>query len=81
MNPLFGAHITVLDGRVPVKNEHMHLWKKYQGKVIEFKYSPDIQQNWKFFHLTVQCEMLRNIRAELGLNPNYNFHITVGRIE
>jgi hypothetical protein len=88
--PLWGSHITVCSGREEVKTEYQHNWKKYEGKVIEFEYSPEVYRNWNFFCIPVRSTFLEDLRDELGLPkiitrekhpvPGFNFHLTVGRI-
>ena len=78
--PMWGTHITVLDGRNEVQPEYHHLWKKYHGKIINFNYSPDVQQIHKFWVIPVKCKFLMNIRKELGIDDPYPLHITIGRI-
>lgn len=77
----WGAHITILDGRIPVKKEIKNqLWKKYQNQIIEFEYSPEMIKNiYYFWVMPVRCDLFSKIRQELGLNPNYHFHLTIGR--
>jgi hypothetical protein len=79
-NTAFLPHITIVDGKVKNDNQHP-AWKKYQGQIITFEYSVELEQHWKFWTLPVRSKALENIRSELGLNPNYNFHITFGRME
>ncbi len=75
--PIWKSHITVLRGEAPKKE---WLWKKYQGKEIEFSYSPDLRMSETYVWLPVYSPELEGIRAELGLRPQprVNFHITVG---
>lgn len=77
--PMWGAHVTVLDGRSHVRNRKD--WKKYDGENIDIYYSPHVEKRWKFWVLPVKCELFSEIRRELGLNSDYNFHITIGREE
>ncbi len=77
--PKWGAHITVLDGRYDIPEARQKFWKKYDKQTVEFEYSPRVQQIWKFFVLPVKCDLLEQIRTELGLQPK-PLHITVGRI-
>lgn len=79
--PMWGGHITILDGRTEVQPKYRSLWKAYQNQYIDFQYSPNVVQKWKFWVLPVRAPLFSRIRAELGLNPNYNFHITVGRMD
>jgi len=79
-NTAFLPHITIVDGKVKNDNQHP-MWKKFHGQVIDFEYSVDMEQHWKFWTLPVRSKKLEEIRQSLGLNPNYNFHITFGRME
>jgi len=64
-----------------------HLWNKYQGKKVEFYYEHpfwydigrDNKQPGYFFTVDVQSKQLMDIRLELGLKADWNFHITFGR--
>lgn len=77
--PMWGTHISVLDGRHQVPN--MNVWNKYNNQVIEFEYSNDIEQHWKFFVLPVRSEFLVNLIDELGVKHQKRLHITIGRID
>lgn len=77
--PAWRTHVSILSGREPVTSEYKHLWKKYENQWIDFEYSVEIEQHWKFFVLPVRCEKLDVIRSELGLS-HYPLHITVGRL-
>ena len=77
--PAWKPHVTILDGRREVPEEFRRLWKKYDGQVVSFEYGVDIQKVWKFWVLPVRCALFEKIREELGFNPDYPFHITVGR--
>lgn len=77
--PMWGAHVTVLDGRKEVAPDYRDRWGIHEGEKIEFEYSPNVQQIWKFWVLPVRSKRLEEIRAELGLAPTYRFHLTVGR--
>lgn len=73
-------HVTVLDGRNKVQPEYRQFWKKYEKKKIEFEYSVDIEQHWKFWTLPVRSETLLDIREELGFKRQCELHITIGRM-
>jgi hypothetical protein len=77
-NTAWYPHITVVDGKV--NSGRGSEWKKYQSAVIDFEYSAELEQHWKFWVLPVRSRQLEMIRHGLGLNPDYNFHITVGRM-
>lgn len=74
-------HITVLDGRKEVKPEFRHNWKKYEKVKVEFNYSVNVQQHWKFWTLPVYSPKIIEIRKELGFFDNYPLHITIGRMD
>lgn len=78
--PMWGGHITVLDGRTPLNDCQMKILEKLDGKRVSFEYSPDIQQHWKFFYLPVRSHELNQIRSDLGLTKSYRFHITIARL-
>lgn len=40
--PTWGAHMSIIRGEKPPKNK-MHLWKKYDGKIVQFKYSNNLR--------------------------------------
>ena len=82
----YPAHISVVRKEIP---KNIDLWEKYEGKEIEFFYSPIIQQNNIYYWLNVFSVPLEEIRLELGLvvdslffqPPNgfkKTFHITIG---
>lgn len=85
--PSWNAHISVIRGEKP-KPEVMHLWKKYQGQVVEFQYKHLPRQsgdttNWDrpghYWFVEVDCPFLLDIRKELLLPCKWNLHLTVGR--
>lgn len=89
--PMWGAHVTVLDGRNVVPADKHHLWKKYDGEMVEFEYSPAVYRTWKFWSIPARSTRLDEIREELGFPaydprlqdrvPGFNYHITVGRMD
>lgn len=78
--PAWRPHVTVLDGRIAVREEKHHLWKKYQGELITFEYNVNIEQHWKFWTLPVRSERLNEIREELGFARTDKLHLTIGRM-
>lgn len=91
--PSWDAHISIVRGERP-KPELIELWKKHQGKRVEFYYDHgnirvDRSQRrderaanavgGEYYFIDVQCPVLDEIRTELGLRTGYNFHFTVGR--
>lgn len=77
-HPVWRPHVTVLNGRQPVKREFIHNWKKYQGEKVFFKYAPEIELHWKFWTLPVHSPRLQEIRLELGFDIS-KLHLTIGR--
>ena len=79
--PSWDAHISIIRGEKPDADK-MHLWKKYEGKLVKFEYSPVIRQadnKPEFWFIDVRCPMLKTIRDEFGKPSNWRGHITVGR--
>ena len=85
--PSWGAHVSVIRGEQPTPDK-MHLWKKYHGEQVEFKYSHNVRQSgdttgdrpgW-FFFVEVDCPRLLEIRRELNRPTNWKLHMTIGRI-
>jgi hypothetical protein len=83
--PAWDAHISVVRGE-KLRPEFQHLWKKYQGKHVNFTYDhsyircePDPKQGGFFYWIDVDCPELSAMREEMGLPVGWRFHITVGR--
>lgn len=75
------THISILNGKKPVKDEYKEFWKKYDKNWITFEYSVNVEQHWKFWTLPVRSKQLESIRKELGFFDDYPLHITIGRME
>jgi hypothetical protein len=78
-----GAHITAIAGKYEIPdNDHKHLWNKYEGEEIDFKYNPEINTDGEYFWMEVECKRIEEIREELGLTPKiiHPWHLTVGNI-
>lgn len=75
--PIHGSHISIVRGEV-IPN--LNRWNAYQGQVIYFHYSNEIETNGKYWWLYVYSPCLVSIRHELGLDsqPEYDFHLTIG---
>lgn len=77
--PMYGPHVTIVRGdeRFP----QLQHWKKYEGKQLEIEYDPEsLSKTWAFWSIDVRKTIdLLFIRQELGLTPNHNFHLTIGR--
>jgi len=76
--PSWDAHISIIRSEMPMAGK-MHLWKKYEGRKVDFKYSNNVQQNGNFWFVEIDCPMLIDIRKEFGLPYNWKLHLTIGR--
>ena len=87
--PSWGAHVSIIRGEKP-REDLMHLWKKYDGKRIEFEYSVYPRYNGDtrvltnhtsvdFWYLDVHAPFLTDIRKELELPYDWKLHLTIGR--
>ena len=80
IRPAWQSHISVVRNEQPANPEH---WEKYAGHEIEFEYCTRVMGGGDYYWLDVVCDRLIKIREELGLppEPEYPFHLTVGRLE
>lgn len=81
--PAWDAHISVIRGEKP-KPELMHLWKKYHGQRVEFRYGLDTYKSEQadgkhFWLIDVECPIVGDIRKELERPYDWAPHITVAR--
>lgn len=78
--PAWNAHISIIRGEEPPKNK-LYLWKKYDGKEIQFEYSHFVKQAKKqqFWIVEVKCPLLEEIRNEFGFPSNWKQHLTIGK--
>lgn len=82
--PMYDSHISVIRGEEIINVQY---WGKLNNQEIEFEYDNYIFQNTIYFWLAVECNLLKNIRENLGLpslsditkSPcgNHDFHITI----
>jgi len=79
--PRAGSHITVVNGDVEKRQLDSDYWMKHAGKDIEFEYQSLIKSQSGFYWLTAHCEVLLDIREELGLKRYLKFplHLTLAR--
>lgn len=89
LEPAWGAHMSIIRGEKP-RPELMHLWKKYHGQEVEFKYSNNVRFSGDtgntpeekvgvYWFVDAVCDVGKTMRDELRLPSNWTFHITVGR--
>lgn len=76
--PVWRPHVTIVKGNEKIKNELS--WKKHDQVIIEYEYSPAIEKNFQFWTLPVRCDQMKELRRDLGLKPDFPFHITIGRL-
>jgi hypothetical protein len=76
------CHVTVVRNEEP-PDDKKDLWGKYEGEILEIRYSPEVHTNGLFYWLSVDCDRLYLLREELGLprQPEYPFHITIGNVK
>jgi hypothetical protein len=82
--PMYNTHISVIRSE-DIYN--LQYWGELNNVEIEFDYDNYIFQNSIYFWLAVECNLLKNIRENLGLPPlskitkspcgNHDFHITI----
>lgn len=87
-SPSWGAHISIVRGEKPTP-ALMHLWKKYDGQVVEYEYSHNVRRTGDttpgfrpedYFFVEVRCPLFIEIRKELERPTNWKLHMTVGRL-
>lgn len=83
--PSWDAHISVVRGE-RLQSDVQHLWKKYNGKRVDFLYQHvceysvgDDGDGGQFYIVEVECPLLNTIRDELKLRTGWKFHLTFGR--
>lgn len=76
--PSWNSHISIIRSEKPSANK-MYLWKKYEGRKIEFKYKHNVIRSGHYWFVEVECPLLKQIRDEFDLPSNWNQHMTIGR--
>jgi hypothetical protein len=79
-------HITVLPAKHNGDFTKHPLWKKYEGKEVEFRYFTQVHTDNKwfilgqYFWLRVDCPIVAEIRSGFGLSPDLKWpaHLTIG---
>lgn len=85
--PAWDAHISVVRGERVNPQIYRNVWKRHQGRRVEFRYehgdiqtSPDKDAAGLFHWIRVECPVVDEIREELGLIASWKYHhITIGR--
>jgi hypothetical protein len=76
--PMWGKHVTVVRG--DELGHESAAWKKHAGRKVDIMYLPEAKFTHGFWSLPVmKTDELRELRTELGLTREYNFHITIAR--
>jgi len=75
--PIFGTHVTIVRPEEAVPR--MSLWRKYEGVQVDIDYDVEVRNHFGFWSLPVYSDCFQEIRVELGLPPEPDFHITIGR--
>jgi len=87
VQPAWDAHISIIRGEEPADNLK-HLWKKYHGQKVEFKYGhvperieekPNRKSTDIVWAIKVRSPFLLSIRDELGRPSDWGLHLTVGK--
>ena len=79
VRPAWNEHITVVRNEEPTNK---NLWDSLNGRSFEFSYSNITENDGKHYWMPVRCDLLLDIREELGLprNPHFPLHLTIGFI-
>jgi hypothetical protein len=79
LQPSWDAHISIIRGEKPTP-KLMHLWKKYNGMVVPFKYniSPERSSRDDYWTVEVKCDFLMNIRHEFNRPTHFPLHLSIG---
>lgn len=85
--PSWDAHVSIFRGEQP-EDHLMHLWKKYDGMKIPFKYKHDVRQSgdttgWDrpdhYWFVEVDCPFIMDMREEMNRPTKWKLHLTIGR--
>lgn len=78
--PSWDGHISVIRGEEP-HDEYKHLWKKYDGQIVEFEYEhyPKKAKKDEFWIIEVRCPFLSNIRKEMNKPHDWPLHISIAK--
>lgn len=78
--PLNGTHITIVAGEKEGFEESSRLMP-YVGRTVGFAYDGVVWTDGRSFWINCDCAEAQSIRAELGLSPKANLHITIGNLK
>jgi hypothetical protein len=80
--PAWGTHVTIVNDkdRVTDLDRFNEVKEKFNSKFCQIQFDVNIKKVWQFWSLDVYSNgMFKEIRRSLGLNPDFPFHITIGR--
>ncbi|RJF96152.1 hypothetical protein [Noviherbaspirillum saxi] len=75
--PIFGTHVTIVRHGEDIPN--MEYWGKYEGLEVDIEYDVGVRNHFDFWSLPVYSDWFQQVRRELGLAREPDFHITIGR--
>lgn len=91
LKPSWSAHISVVQGLIDQTSDlYKEHWLKYDNLEVELEYqiyprysgdTTDVgngDHGW-FWFLDVKCDLMKEIRIELGLVTNFSPHLTIGK--
>lgn len=79
--PLRGAHITIVNDKMPDIKIFEQMRELLDNKPLVFKFDPsEIRTNGLHWWVRVYCDDVANIRNVLGLSPEpyFGLHLTIG---
>jgi len=78
--PAWTPHVSIIRGEEP-KDSLKHLWRKYQGKIVEFEYehNPRRASKDQFWFVEIRAPFLVNMRKEFEKPYHWPLHLTVGK--
>jgi hypothetical protein len=75
---MYGYHVTIVSGKEKIPD--LTAWKKHEGEKVEITYDIEtLRKDWSFWNFRVDVPRARELRTELGMKPDYHFHLTAGR--
>lgn len=78
--PMLNLHVSIFNGKEVIPESAAEVLSGLHDSFVEYEYSVNVQQHWKFWVLPVRSKQLEQIRNLCGVAPNYHFHITIGRM-
>jgi len=75
--PLWGAHVSIVQNEVPPIIEH---WRDLEGEQLTLEYLQSPQESDGYVYLPVHCAEALDYRERLGLcrQPKWPLHLTIG---